>query len=66
MSELFSEQEMSRGKMPPHMVHFGKSTNPVMTQICIAAAVYLMMATRHKQIWTWTEAREVIKDFRIR
>jgi len=48
------------------MVHFGKSTNPVMTQICIAAAVYLMMATRHKQIWTWTEAREVIKDFRIR
>jgi hypothetical protein len=65
MAEFFSEQEESRGKTPTHRDYFGNSTNAVMTQIWIAAAVYLMMATLHKQLWTLSEARMVIKDFRI-
>jgi hypothetical protein len=65
MAEFFSEQEVNRRKTPTRRDYFGNSTNAVMTQIWIAAAVYLMMATRHKQLWTMTEARVVIEDFRI-
>jgi len=36
-----------------------------MTQIRIAAAIYLMMAFRHKQLGTLTEARVVTEEFRI-
>ena len=46
MAEFFSEQEVNRRKTPTRRDCFGNSTNAVMTQIWIAAAVYLMMATR--------------------